>query len=179
MLTGVPFFDKYYKNGYNLGSHVVYIDHPYFEESLLNWNSSHHQMIAEALISFAEKRGVELFIKLHPRSDKQVWHRYINDHAHVRIIQTGDYTDLFLQARLIMGYSSSLINGFLCARKNVVLLGWHPEPRIFGSDFSKYGLCHVSFSPQDLEKKFDLFLQFVDGGFHRRISYRRRDLRHQ
>jgi hypothetical protein len=37
----------------------------------------------------------------------------------------------------------------------VVLLGWQPEPGIFGADFSKTGLCHISLHPTDLEAKFD------------------------
>lgn len=39
-------------------------------------------------------------------------------------------------------------------KKNIVLLGWHPKPSILGVDFSKYEICHVSFSLTDLEKKY-------------------------
>src|SRR5206468_7595157 len=63
----------------------------------------------------------------------------------------------YLQAKLILGFSSSLLTGLLCARKNIVLLGWHPKPGIFGTDFSKTGLCHVSLVTSDLQKQFSMW----------------------
>ena len=57
-----------------------------------------------------------------------------------------------------MGFSSSLLTGFLCAKKNIALLGWHPKPQIFGVDFSKTGLCHQSISLSDLHTKFQFWV---------------------
>jgi hypothetical protein len=37
-------------------------------------------------------------------------------------------------------------------------LGWHPQPGIIGADFSKSGLCHVSFSPSDMYDKYDFWV---------------------
>jgi hypothetical protein len=54
-----------------------------------------------------------------------------------------------------LAFSSSMVNGFLCARKNVVLLAWHPKPEVIGVDFSKTGLCHLSLTPEELETKYD------------------------
>ncbi len=51
-----------------------------------------------------------------------------------------------------------MVNGFLSAQKNVVLLGWHPEPGIFGADFSQTGLCHLSLYPNELGTKFDYWV---------------------
>ena len=45
----------------------------------------------------------------------------------------------------------------LCARKNIVNIGWHPNPQIFGVDFSKTELCHLSLLPNELEVNFDYF----------------------
>ncbi len=50
------------------------------------------------------------------------------------------------------------MNVLLACSKNIVLLGWHPQPLIFGDDFSKSGLCHVSFYPQELMNKFDQWI---------------------
>jgi CDP-glycerol glycerophosphotransferase (TagB/SpsB family) len=155
VLTGVPFFDKYFRPLPQEKEYVVYIDHPYYEENLIGWNKEHHDKISDLLFRFANKTKIRLYIKLHPRSDKSLWEngRYHKDY--VTIIQQGDYTDLFLEAKLILGFSSSLITGFLCAKKNIVFLGWHPEPQIFGYDFSKTSLCHFSMNPHELLSKYE------------------------
>jgi CDP-glycerol glycerophosphotransferase (TagB/SpsB family) len=155
ILSGVPFFDDYYRERQEAKNHIVYIEHPYLEEGILGWTEEHHQLIAESLCRFAKERQLKLYIKLHPRSKLERWEQYECDGKYVQIIQTGDFTDLYLEAKVILGFSSSLINGFICAKKNVVLLGWHPEPHIFGVDFSKSGLCHVSYSVEDLAEKYD------------------------
>jgi hypothetical protein len=153
-LTGVPFFDKYYRPEISSKDYVVYIEHPYYEENLQGWTKEHHSKIAETLFRFAELKGIPVFIKLHPRSNRRLWNDY-HIPSLVNIVQAGDFTELYLGAKLILGFSSSLINGFLCAKKNVVLLGWHPQPKIFGADFSTTGLCHVSFSPEELDQQFE------------------------
>ena len=158
VFSGVPHFDHYFRESQQLKDHIVYIDHPYLEEGLLGWTEEHHQQIASALFHFAEEKQIKLYIKLHPRSNLEYWKRYARSEKYIQIIQTGDYTDLYLDSRLILGYSSSLLNGFLCAKKNVVLLGWHPQPQIFGADFSKTGLCHISYKTDELYKNYDYWL---------------------
>jgi CDP-glycerol glycerophosphotransferase (TagB/SpsB family) len=157
-ISGVPFFDKYFKETPIAGNHLVYIDHPYYEEGFANWSLEHHRRIAESLFEFAERERVKLFIKLHPRSRRDLWERYEFNKEFVEVIQKGDYTELYLSAKLILGYSSSLINGFLCAKKNVVLLGWNPKPYIEGADFSLTGLCHTSMRIEDLATKYNYWL---------------------
>jgi hypothetical protein len=65
---------------------------------------------------------------------------------------------LYLSSKLIIGYSSSLITGLLCAKKNIVNIGWHPTPQIFGVNFSKYNICHQSLNIEDLESSFDYWI---------------------
>jgi len=154
-LIGVPFFDRYHRTRQTSLNHVVYIEHPYLEYRLLGWNKEHHKEIAMALNAFAAANKIKLYIKLHPSSSLSNWSDYLIDSEYVEILQQGDFDQLYLDAKLILGFSSSLITGLLCARKNVVLLGWHPKPAIFGTDFSKTGLCHISLSTSDLHKEFE------------------------
>jgi hypothetical protein len=154
-ITGVPFFDSYYRPHQIEKDYAVYIDHPYLEDKLLDWSPEFHHQIAIKLSEFARENRIHVYVKLHPRSSRLIWEQYNLDPEWISIIQLGDYTELFLEAKIILGFSSSLMNGFLCAKKNVVLLGWHPSPHIFGADFSKTGLCHVSFTPDDLKTKFN------------------------
>jgi hypothetical protein len=153
-LTGIPYFDKYYRSQSADLEHVVYIEHPYLEYNLLGWTKEHHKRVAQALNDFAVKQEIRLYIKLHPLSDQSNWADYPINKEYVKILQERDYTQLYLYSKLILGFSSSLVTGLLCAKKNIVLLGWHPEPVILGTDFSKTGLCHTSFSISDLQKKF-------------------------
>jgi hypothetical protein len=152
--TGVPFFDSYYAGNLHEENHIVYIDHPYLEERILGWTAQYHTKISEALFSFAESNKMKLYIKLHPRSEIKRWLEYKFNPENVQILQAGDFTELYLRAKLILGFSSSLMIGLLSARKNIVLLGWHPQPKIFGYDFSKTGLCHISLYPEDLLTKY-------------------------
>jgi hypothetical protein len=154
LLSGVPFFDQYFRNDVACGDHIVYIEQPYLEPGLLNWNMAHHKKIADTIRQFSIDTGRRVYIKLHPRSDRSLWESYSFDPNLVQVVQHGDFTDVYLSAALILGYSSSLITALLCAKKNVVLLGWHPSPHIFGADFSRTGLCHVSFFPEELKIKF-------------------------
>lgn len=154
IFSGVPFFDKYFSTNPKEENHIIYIEQPYLEANLLNWTAEHHKKIATAFSDFAIQNNTKVYIKLHPRSDASLWHGYGFDKQFVEVIQQGDYTDLFLSSRLILGHSSTLMTAFLCARKNVVLVGWHPEPQVFGTDFSKTGLCYLSFSPDDLKSKY-------------------------
>ena len=155
--TGVPFFDRYYRSKPTMHDHVVYIEHPYLEYKLLGWTREHHKRVAETLNDFAVSRKMKLYIKLHPFSELANWSDYSLNKEYVEILQQGDFTQLYLSAKLVLGFSSSLITGLLCAKKNIVLLGWHPEPKIFGADFSETGLCHRSLSPKDLDSKFDYY----------------------
>lgn len=158
ILTGLPFFDRYHRSDASDGDHIVFIDHPYLEGGLLDWTEDHHRRVVRAVEEIAEATGRRVIVKLHPRSDMSLWIAYGLDPAKVEVVQHGDFTDTFLGAALILGFSSSLLTGFLSARKKVVLLGWHPQPRIIGSDFSQTGLCHVSLCPDDIRDKIDLWL---------------------
>jgi len=155
LLTGIPFFDKYYRGQSTVLEHVVYVEHPYLEYGLLGWTKEHHRQVALALNDFAVRKKIKLYIKLHPFSKRSNWSDYSFDNEYVEILQQGDFTQLYLDAKLILGFSSSLITGLLCAQKNIVLLAWHPQPLIFGTDFSKTGLCHTSLSISDLQNKFE------------------------
>jgi hypothetical protein len=159
VFTGVPIFDHYYAEQPDEGNHISYIEHPYLEAGILDWTKEHHETIAKSLYDFALKKRIKILIKLHPRADVALWHKYGFDSEFFEVEQKGDFTKELLGSKLILAYGSSLVNGFLCARKNVVLLGWHPEPMIFGADFSKTGLCHVSLDPGDLETKFDYWVK--------------------
>jgi hypothetical protein len=155
LLTGVPFFDRYYQSVNAEKNYIVYIDHPYYEENLVSWTKGYHEKIANTIYEFAANNKIQVYVKLHPRSDKSLWVVPDDKKEYVTVIQFGDYTKLFLEAKLILGFSSSLVTGFLCAKKNFVLLGWHPEPHIFGADFSATALCHVSFSAEELSLKYN------------------------
>lgn len=155
LLTGIPLFDKYYKSDPSVSDYAVYIEHPYKEYGLLGWTKEHHKKVALALNDFAVSKKIKVYIKLHPFSDRSNWSDYSLNNEYVEILQQGNFEQLYLSARLILGFSSSLITGLLCAKKNIVLLGWHPEPTIFGTDFSKTGLCHTSFNVMDLQTKFE------------------------
>lgn len=143
--TGVPNFDPFFRaSAPTLGRHLIFIDHPYLESDLYGWSEDHHRRLARNLESLARTHGMLVYVKLHPASDLARWMSYGMDPNHVRVLQSGDFTDLYLSASLIIGFASSMLTGFLCARKNVVLVGWHPEPELIGSDFSTYDICHVS-----------------------------------
>ncbi len=159
ILTGVPFFDEYYSAETIEKDYIVFIEHPNLEQNVLDWNIEFHKKVANVLYDFALKNGKKIFVKLHPKSDIKNWLQYNFDPKFVEVIQLGNYTKLYLEAKLILGYSSSLMNGFICARKNIVLLGWHPKPRVFGSDFSKSGLCHLSLDISDLENKYEYWIR--------------------
>lgn len=158
VLTGIPFFDSFYSAEPVEKDYIVFIDHPYLEEHILDWTSEFHSKIANALYTFSQNHKIKIFVKLHPKSDKANWLRYGFDPNYIEIIQEGDYTKLYLESKLILGYSSSLMTGFLCARKNIVLLGWHPNPGIFGLNFSETGLCHKSLNVSDLETKYEYWV---------------------
>lgn len=154
LLTGVPHFDSYLSAFYKGKDHWIYIDHPYLEGKLLGWDKKHHSKIAKQLFNYANTNRQKIYVKLHPKSDISLWHGYDNPGNYIEVIQFGDdFTQLYLESKLILAFSSSLVIGFLCAKKNVVLLGWHPQPTIFGVDFSKTGLCHISYSVDDLYSK--------------------------
>jgi len=156
--TGLPFYDGYFQPHYNVNNHIVYIEHPMLESGLLDWSIEHHQKIAKALMELAITKRIKIYVKLHPNSDIGLWVSYMNQSPFFEIIQSGNYLDLYLSSKLIIGYSSSLITGFLCAKKNVVNIGWHPSPQIFGVDFSKYNICHQSLEINDIYHRLDYWL---------------------
>jgi hypothetical protein len=157
-LTGVPIFDNYFSKSIQIGNHISYIDHPYLENDLFGWTAEWHEMVAHNLYDFVKRRNHKLLVKLHPYSDKKLWDRYNFNLKHIKIVQDGDYTSELLESGLILSYCSSMVTGFLSAKKNVVLLGWHPAAKIIGADFSQSGLCHVSLSPSEIDNLFDYWL---------------------
>jgi hypothetical protein len=158
LMEGVPFFDSFYKNIEDHSGPVVYLEHPMLEDNVCEWTPEHHKKIALNLKKFAEEFKEKVIIKLHPKSNKRLWDSYDLASEFLSVEQEGDFFEHYLRSKLILGYASSLMNGFLCARKNVVLLGWHPKSHIFGADFSATGLCHVSFTSEDLFSKFSYWL---------------------
>lgn len=150
---GVPFFDKYFLRKLLNKEHMIFIEHPYLEFKMFDWTDSFHESIARTLEHFAITNGIKIIIKLHPRSNFSNWSRY-KLHSLIDIKQSEDLTEEMLSAKLVLGYSSTLINALIICKKNIVLLGWHPKSQIEGDDFSKTGLCHVSFHRQDLFEKY-------------------------
>lgn len=143
--TGVPNFDPFFQaHTPPVARHLIFIDHPYLESGLYGWTEGHHRKVALTLQNIGRTHGMLVHVKLHPASDPSRWRSYGLDPNCVLIHQMGDFTDLYLSAALIIGFASSMLTGFLCARKNVVLVGWHPEPELIGSNFSAYDICHVS-----------------------------------
>ena len=155
VFTGVPFFDNYYRKESLEKDHIIYIEHPMLESGLLEWDHEHHRKISGLLFGLAEERKIKIYVKLHPKSNISLWTHLMNRSEYFEVLQQGDYTDLYLSSRLIFGYSSSLLVGLLCAKKNIVNIGWHPVPQIFGSDFSKHGVCHKSMKPEDIHTELD------------------------
>ncbi len=158
IIEGVPFFDKYFLREVVEKDHIVFIEHPYLEEGILNWDNKWHEKIARSLERFAIDYNVSVIVKLHPRSVISNWTRY-NLSPLIEIKQKEDVTNDMLTAKLVLGYSSTLINALVTSKKNVVLLGWHPNPVIFGDDFSKSGLCHASFKVEELFEKYNYWLE--------------------
>jgi hypothetical protein len=149
--TGLPMFDSYFQPKSNsTEGGVVYIEHPYLESDLFGWNEIHHKKVASTLFRFATQTKTPVLIKLHPRSDLKRWRSYNLQSEFFEVVQQGDFTNQYLSAKIILGYSSSLITGLICAKKNIVLIGWHPKPKIYGADFSKTGLCHTSLNINEL-----------------------------
>jgi hypothetical protein len=158
VFTGLPFYDEYYYLNYINKDYIVYIEHPMLESGLLEWDKQHHEKIANTLLQLAVTKRVKIYVKLHPSSDLSLWTSYMNQSPFFEIIQSGNYMDLYLSSKLIIGYSSSLITGFLCAKKNVVNIGWHPTPQIFGIDFSKYKICHQSLDISEITVNLDYWI---------------------
>lgn len=154
--TGIPYFD-YLKNSHD-GDHIIYIDHPYLEEKLYGWSEKHHETIARKLNSFSKQHQVNLYIKLHPKSQKEIWKSYNLTSSYLHVIQDGNFEKLYSGANLILSFSSTMVAGFLSGFKNLVLLGWHPTPRIVGVDYSLTNLCHKSLQLAELETKYSNWL---------------------
>jgi hypothetical protein len=157
-MEGVPFLDDFYRERNDDSGGIVYVEHPLLEEGLCGWTGEHHKRIALALFQLAEVRKEKVLVKLHPRSSIALWMSYNLKSDFFQIVQEGNFTEDYLRSKLILSYASSLVSGFLCAKKNVVLLAWHPVPHIFGADFSQTGLCHLSMTVDDLNDKLDSWI---------------------
>lgn len=154
--AGIPYFD-YIKNSDD-GDHIIYIDHPYLEDELYEWSEQHHENIARKLDFFSKQHRINLYVKLHPKSKKEIWKAYYLTSPFLHIVQDGNFEKLYSSAKLILSFSSTMVAGFLSGFKNIVLLGWHPTPRIVGVDYSLTGLCHKSLQFADLETRYSNWL---------------------
>lgn len=151
--NGVPLFDRFYKDAFIEEDYIVFIEHPYLEEKILDWDLHFHEKVARTLEKYAVDNKMKIYVKLHPKSNKNTWMSYGLDPFCINILQEEDVTALLLNSRLILSYSSTLLSVMLSCHKNIVLLGWHPMPQIFGMDYFSTGLCHISFALEDLEQK--------------------------
>ena len=156
--TGIPLFDKLYNSETHIGSHVVFVDHPYLEQGQNSWTPNFHKKIADALVEFSVSLNVKIYVRLHPNSSMELWKSYGYESPNFIMSQNVDFTSELLSSKLIISYSSTLLTGMLCAKKNIVLLGWHPTPAISSFDFSQFGICHVSFDIKDLQNKYDFWV---------------------
>lgn len=155
--NGIPFFDKYFNSEISNKKHVVFIDHPYLENEILGWTNEFHKQVATTLYNFSKSRNIKCYIRLHPTSDIRIWKNYGYENPLFVLSQNDDFTEEILSSELILSYSSTLLTGALCAKKNIVLLGWHPNPTIFGVDFSKHNICHLSFHTADLDNNYEMW----------------------
>jgi hypothetical protein len=156
--AGFPYFDDYFNKEKLVKKYIVFIDHPYLEDKLLNWTHDFHKKVAENIFSIAEKTDYNVLVKLHPRSNIDNWKAYNFACERVDFVKQVTDVSFYLNAHLIMGYASTLMIGFISAKKNVVLLGWHPQPVIFGPDYSAYGVCHKSMALSDADDSFSFWL---------------------
>ncbi|TMI64939.1 MAG: hypothetical protein E6H07_03205 [Bacteroidetes bacterium] len=156
---GVPFFDEYYRGQIIEEEYVFFVEHPYLEEGILEWNDIFHEKIARTLEEFAIKNNIPVYIKLHPRSKIENWTRYNLNANLITLLQKENVVKLMLEAKLILGYSSTLLNIMIQCKKNVVLLGWHPKPRIFGDDYSVWNLCHKSYEITDIHAEYRYWIE--------------------
>ena len=158
VFTGLPFFDRYYNSLTVEKNHILYIEHPMLESGLLEWTIEHHKLISQTLFQLAERKKTVVYVKLHPRSNLALWQEYADRSSFFKVIRDGEFTELYLTAKLILGYSSSLITGLLCAKKNIVNIGWHPKPQIFGTDFFEYGICHRSLEIDEVNSLLEYWI---------------------
>ena len=158
-ITGFPYYDFYSSMAPKNDDYIVYIDHPYLEVGYLGWDKYHHEKIAKKLNDFAKKNKTKIYVKLHPKSNILFWKAYELDSGFIEVLQFGNFENLYLNAKLLLSYSSSLLIGFLCAKKNVVLLGWHPTPQILGINYFDMNLCHLSLDINELENEYHYWLQ--------------------
>ena len=154
VFTGIPFIDKYFNKSVSDSKYIIFIEQACLEFNLLGWTHKFHKEMALSLYNFSKKNNLKCYIRLHPTADLQLWKSYGYENPLFILSQNDDFTEELLDSELILSYSSTLLVGPLCAKKNVVLLGWHPKPTIFGMNFSNYKICHVSFSITDLEEKY-------------------------
>lgn len=154
--TGFPFYDGLAKVQLPLpvGDYIVFIDHPHLEQNILNWDETFHKKVAMTISDISEISGKKIKIKLHPKSNINRWKHYDFLSDKTEIIQQPVDDNFYLNSNLIIGYASTMLIGFICAKKNVILVGWHPQPKIFGIDFSLFGVCHKSLYFSEVKSLF-------------------------
>jgi hypothetical protein len=156
--TGIPYFDDLYLNRVIEKNYLVFIDTPFYEAGFYGWDDVHHKNVALKLNAFAISKSIDIHIKLHPRSDLKLWINY-NLSERIKIHQIGNFTEMYNSAKLIIGFPSSVIIGLVCAKKNIVLVGWNPIPDIRGADISKLNLCHSSLYIDELDTHLDYWIK--------------------
>lgn len=160
--AGIPMYDEFYNirsKWVNPLTTVVFFESDFLESNAYGWTAEFHENIARKLEVFAAEKNLLLYIKLHPRSNLQRWVQYGLNPSHIRVIQTGNFTELYLKSDLIIAYFSTLLMGLICAKKNVVLVKWHPQLLDGISDFDNFDLMHHSSSVSDLQSQFETWLK--------------------
>ncbi|MBL0050259.1 MAG: hypothetical protein IPP29_01425 [Bacteroidetes bacterium] len=83
--------------------------------------------MARNLEEFAVSEKIKMHIKLHPRSNEELWAGYNLNSEYITILKQGNFIQLYLKAELILAHYTSLLMGLVPAQKNIVLLGWRPS----------------------------------------------------
>lgn len=156
--SGVPFFDYMFSSSNKNEQYILFLDQPNYEAGILDWTPDFHRSLATSLEDFAKEQNIVIHIKLHPASDMNLWKSYELDQSKIVILQKEPMEDYYLNAKLILSYSSTLLIGLLSSQKNIVLLGWNPKPGVYGVDFSMLNVCHLSLKFSDLKASYAYWL---------------------
>ncbi len=161
-IVGNPQYDEFkieLKNETKQDPYIVYIDADYLESDVYGWDKNFHQKVARNLEEFAVSEKIKMHIKLHPRSNEELWAGYNLNSEYITILKQGNFIELYLKAELILAHYTSLLMGLVPAQKNIVLLGWRPSnPQVAGTDFDKYDLMHQSMYCEDLKEKYSYWI---------------------
>lgn len=154
--TGFPSSDSYFPLKKNDDSdYIVFIDHPYLETGI--YTIEQHRKIVIALKELSLSKEKKIFVKLHPKTIVENWSQY-DLGSNLEIVSDFPPPSFYLNASMIISFSSTMLINFLSKKKNVVLLSWYLDESHLGNDFSKLGVCHLSNNLDDLKVKFDYWI---------------------